>query len=254
MLRGLYTAASGMAAQQSNIDNIANNLANIQTTGYKKSRMDFQDLLYAHTKDPGTEATTGTQIGMGVRATCTQQIFTDGSLLQTGRDMDVAIQGQGFFEVELPNGKKGYTRDGSFKMDGDGNLLSGTGYSLGIKIPKDVSNIVIESDGTIKGTPISSTQPQVLGKLELVRFLNPSGLKSMGSNLFERTPIAGEMFKGTAGEDGLGTLAQGHLEKANVNVIEEMISIVQAQRAYEMNQKGVQAADEMARSANQLQK
>ena len=238
MLRGLYTAASGMAAQQANIDNIANNLANIQTTGYKKSRIDFQDLLYSHTKDPGSEATTGTQIGMGVRASSTQQIFTDGSLLQTGRDMDIAA----------------YTRDGSLKMDGEGNLLSGSGYSLGVKIPKDVSNIVIESDGTIKGTPISSTQPQVIGKLELVRFLNPSGLKAMGSNLFERTPIAGEMFKGTAGESGLGSIAQGHLEKANVNVIEEMISIVQAQRAYEMNQKGVQAADEMARSASQLQK
>lgn len=254
MLRGLYTAASGMAAQQANIDNIANNLANIQTTGYKKSRLDFQDLLYAHTQDPGTDATIGTQIGMGVRAASTQQIFTDGSLQQTGRDMDVAIQGQGFFEVNLPNGKKGYTRDGSLKMDAEGNLLSGSGYSLGVKVPKDVTNLVIEPDGTIKGTPISSTQPKVIGKLELVRFLNPSGLKAMGSNLFERTPIAGEMHKGTPGEPGLGTLAQGHLEKANVNVIEEMISIVQAQRAYEMNQKGVQASDEMARSANQLQR
>jgi len=254
MLRGAYTAASGMAAQQANIDNIANNLANIQTTGYKKSRIEFQDLLYAHTKDPGTDATIGTQIGMGVRASCTQQIFTEGSLQQTGRDMDVAIQGQGFFEVEMPNGKKGYTRDGAFKMDAEGNLLSGTGYSLGVKIPKDVTNLVIESDGTIKGTPISSTTPQVIGKLELVRFLNPSGLKAMGSNLFERTPIAGDMFKGSPGSEGLGSLAQGNLEKANVNVIEEMISIVQAQRAYEMNQKGVQASDEMARSANQLQR
>lgn len=254
MLRGLYTAASGMAAQQANIDNIANNLANVQTTGYKKSRMDFQDLLYSHTKDPGTDATIGTQVGMGVRASSTQQIFTDGSLQQTGRDMDVAIQGQGFFEVEMPNGKKGYTRDGSLKMDAEGNLLSGTGYSLGIKVPKDITNIVIEADGTIKGTPISSTTPQTIGKLELVRFLNPSGLKAMGSNLFERTPISGDLFKGTPGSEGLGSLAQGHLEKANVNVIEEMISIVQAQRAYEMNQKGVQASDEMARSANQLQR
>ena len=254
MLRGLYTAASGMAAQQANIDNIANNLANVQTTGYKKSRMDFQDLLYSHTKDPGTDATIGTQVGMGVRASSTQQIFTDGSLQQTGRDMDVAIQGQGFFEVEMPNGKRGYTRDGSLKMDAEGNLLSGTGYSLGIKVPKDVTNLVIEADGTIKGTPISSTTPQVIGKLELVRFLNPSGLKAMGSNLFERTPIAGDLFKGSPGSEGLGSLAQGHLEKANVNVIEEMISIVQAQRAYEMNQKGVQASDEMARSANQLQR
>ena len=254
MLRGLYTAASGMAAQQANIDNIANNLANIQTTGYKKSRLDFEDLLYSHTKDPGSDATVGTQIGMGVRSIGTQQIFTDGSLLQTGRDMDVAIQGQGFFEVSMPNGKKGYTRDGSLKMDAEGNLLSGSGYSLGVKVPKDVTNLVIEPDGTIKGTPISSTQPQTIGKLELVRFLNPSGLKAIGGNLFERTPVAGDLFKGTPGKDGLGSLAQGHLEKANVNVIEEMISIVSAQRAYEMNQKGVQASDEMARNANQLQK
>ncbi|MDQ7823763.1 MAG: flagellar basal-body rod protein FlgG [Candidatus Eremiobacteraeota bacterium] len=254
MLRGLYTAASGMSAQQMNIDNIANNLANIQTTGYKKSRLDFQDLLYSHTQDPGTDATVGTQIGMGVRASATQQIFTDGSLLQTGRDLDVAVQGQGFFEVTLPNNKKAYTRDGAFKMDGQGNLLTGAGYSLGVQIPKDVSNLVIESDGTIKGTPISSTEPKVIGHLTLVRFLNPAGLKSMGSNLYDRTPIAGDMFKGTPGKEGLGTLAQGHLEKANVNVIEEMISIVQAQRAYEMNQKGVQASDEMVRMANQLQK
>lgn len=254
MLRGLYTGASGMSAQQANIDNIANNLANIQTTGYKKSRIDFQDLMYAHTKDPGTEATIGTQIGMGVRAASTQQIFTEGSLMQTGRDMDVAIQGQGFFEVTMQNGKKAYTRDGSLKMDGDGNLQTGSGYALGVKVPKDMSNIIIDQDGTVKGTPISSTQPQVIGKLELVRFLNPSGLKAMGSNLFERTPIAGDMYKGEPGKEGLGTIAQGHLEKANVNVIEEMISIVQAQRAYEMNQKGVQAADEMVRSANQLQK
>ena len=254
MLRGLYTAASGMSAQQENIDNIANNLANIQTTGYKKSRMDFQDLLYSHTQDPGTEATGGTQIGMGVRASSNTRIFSDGSLLQTGRDLDVAIQGNGFFEVTLPNNKKAYTRDGAFKMDQDGNLLTGAGYSLGVKIPKDVSNIVIESDGTIKATPISSTKPEVIGKLNLMRFLNPAGLKAMGSNLYDRTPLAGDMFKGTPGKEGLGTLAQGHLEKANVNVIEEMISIVQAQRAYEMNQKGVQASDEMIRMAGQLQK
>lgn len=254
MLRGMYTAASGMNAQQMNIDNIANNLANIQTTGYKKSRLDFQDLLYSHSQDPGTEATAGSQIGMGVRAVSTQQIFTDGSLLQTGRDMDVAIQGAGFFEVTLPNNKRCYTRDGSFKMDGDGNLLTGGGYSLGVKVPKDVSNIVIEPDGTIKGTPVSSTKPEVIGQLKLVRFLNPAGLKSLGSNLYDRTPISGDMFMGTPGKEGLGTLAQGHLEKANVNVIEEMISIVQAQRAYEMNQKGVQASDEMVRMANQLQK
>jgi flagellar basal-body rod protein FlgG len=254
MLRGLYTAASGMSAQQQNIDNIANNLANIQTTGYKKSRVDFQDLLYSHDQDPGTEATAGSQIGMGVRASSTQQIFSDGSLLQTGRDLDCAIQGNGFFEVTMPNNKKMYSRDGAFKMDGEGNLTTGAGYSLGVKIPKDISNIVIDADGTVKGTPLNATKPVEIAKITLVRFLNPAGLKSMGSNLYERTPIAGEMYKGTPGKEGLGTLAQGHLEKSNVNVIEEMISIVQAQRAYEMNQKGVQASDEMVRMANQLQK
>jgi len=243
-----------MSAQQMNIDNIANNLANIQTTGYKKSRFDFQDLLYSQQQDPGTEATAGTQIGMGVRAAATQNIFTDGSLLQTGRDLDVAIQGNGFFEVTLQTGKKAYTRDGSMKMDGDGNLLSGSGYPLGVKVPKDVSNIVIESTGVIKATPLNSTKPVEIGQLKLVRFLNPAGLKAMGSNMYERTPIAGEMFMGNPGKDGLGTIAQGHLEKSNVNVIEEMISIVQAQRAYEMNQKGVQASDEMVKMANQLQR
>ncbi len=254
MMRALYTAASGMMAQQLNMDNISNNLANVQSTSFKKGRVDFQDLLYAQMSDPGTEATAGTQIGMGVRSASTQKVFTMGSLQKTDNNFDVAIQGDGFFSVTMPDGTAAYTRDGAFKLDGQGNLCTGAGYSLGVRIPKDVTDIQIQPDGKVMGIPINATKPVQIGEIKLTRFLNPAGLKALGGNLFAWTPVAGEKTTDMPGSNGLGNLAQGYLEKSNVNVVEEMISIIQAQRAYEINSKGVQAADEMMRQANQLQK
>ena len=254
MMRGMYTAASGMMAQQVNIDNIANNLANVQTNSFKQSRVDFQDLLYAHTQDPNTDATGGTQIGMGTRAGATQKIFTQGSVANTGVNSDVAIQGEGFFRVTMPNGETAYTRDGSFKLDGEGNLITQSGYKTGVTIPKDMTDFEIRPDGEVWAQGINDTEKKKIGDFQVARFLNPAGLKAIGGNLYTATDVAGAITVGKPGENGLGVLAQGHLEKSNVNVVMEMMNIVQAQRAYEMAQKGVQAADEMTRMANQLHK
>lgn len=256
MMRALYTAASGMMAQQLNIDNISNNLANYQSTGFKKSRVDFQDLLYATMKEPGAEATAGTQIGMGVRASSTQRNFVQGSLQKTNNPYDVAIQGEGFFKVNLPDGTHAYTRDGAFKYDGETQqIVNHTGHSVGVSIPGDVTNVEVRPDGSIYGVRINGDgQAEKVGQLKLTRFLNPAGLQAIGANLYVETPVAGARSEDLPGQNGMGVLAQGHLEKSNINVVEEMISIVQAQRAFEMNQKGVQAADEMMRMTNQLQR
>ncbi|MEW6277556.1 MAG: flagellar basal-body rod protein FlgG [Candidatus Eremiobacterota bacterium] len=256
MMRALYTAASGMMAQQMNIDNISHNLANYQSVGFKKSRVTFEDLLYAQMRDPNAEATGGTQIGMGVKAVSTQRMFSQGSLQKTNNPFDVGIQGDGFFKVTLPDGTTAYTRDGSLKYDGETQqLTTQSGMPLGITIPKDVTNIEITPKGEIKGVRLNSDgTPVTIGQVKLVRFLNPAGLQAIGGNLYLDTPQCGAKTEGLPGEDGLGVLAQGHLEKSNINIVEEMINIVQAQRAFEMNQKGVQAADEMMRSTNQLQR
>lgn len=256
MMRALYTAASGMMAQQLNIDNISHNLANYQSTGFKKSRVDFQDLLYATLRDPGTEATAGTQIGMGVRAASTQRLFTQGSLQMTGNPFDVAIQGEGFFKVTLPDGTLAYTRDGAFKYDGETRqIVTSAGYPVGVEIPKDATNIEILENGEVRAILLNSDgKPEKIGQIRLVRFLNPSGLQAIGGNLYVETPVAGAKVEDIPGQNGMGALAQGYLEKSNINVVEEMIAIVQAQRAFEMNQKGVQAADEMMRMTNQLQR
>lgn len=257
MMRALYTSASGMMAQQMNIDNISNNLANYQTTGYKKSSVSFEDLLYATTQEPGTDSTAGTQIGMGVRATSTDRMFTQGSLQKTGNPFHVGIEGQGFFKVTTPEGKVAYTRAGDFRYDGKTNqVVTSSGQSLGIKIPSNYSNIEIAPNGEVTGVSGASAdgKPEVLGQIKLTKFLNPSGLKAIGGNLFVETDVSGSKVEGTPGDQalGLGALAQGHLEKSNINIVEEMISIVQAQRSFEMSQKGVQSADEMMKMSNNL--
>jgi len=203
-------------------------------------------------ENPGSEETGNLQVGMGVRSASTTRLFDVGSLQQTGNNFDVAIQGDGFFTVTLPDGSTAFTRDGAFKLDGEGHLVTGGGYNLGITIPKDVTNIQIKPDGQVLGIPINQTQPVVLGQITLTRFLNPVGLKALGGNLYQWTQVAGEGTRDVPGRNGLGTLAQGYLEKANVNVVEEMIAIIQAQRAFEINSKSVKAADEMMRMANQL--
>ena len=259
MMRALYTAASGMMAQQMNIDNVSNNLANYQTTGYKKSSVSFEDLLYATMQEPDTKATAGTQIGMGVRATSTDRLFTQGSLQKTGNPFHVGIEGNGFFKVNLPGGKVGFTRAGDFRYNGKTNeVTTSAGHSLGIKIPSNFSNIKISPTGEVTGVSNASAdgKPETLGQIKLVKFLNPSGLKALGGNMFAETDVSGAKVEGNPGDKalGLGALAQGHLEKSNINIVEEMISIVQAQRSFEMSQKGVSAADEMMKMTNQLQR
>lgn len=270
MMRALYTAASGMMAQQLNIDNISNNLANVQSIGFKKSRVDFQDLLYAHMQDPNATATGGTQIGMGVRVASTQKMFSQGSVQQTDNPYDLAVEGEGFFTVQTPDGEA-YTRDGSLQYDAaKGEVVNKSGYSLlvkgpngklhyGLKMPKGATNFTVDVDGQVHVTEMGGKDVKI-GQLMLTKFLNPNGLKAIGGNLYVNSAdmrgVAGSHVVGTPTDKimGLGGIAQGHLEKSNINVVEEMIGIVEAQRAFEMSQKGVQAADEMMRMTNQMQK
>jgi flagellar basal-body rod protein FlgG len=256
MMRSLYTAASGMMAQQTNIDNISNNLANYQSTGFKKSRVSFEDLLYAHMDTPGGEATGAkTQIGMGVRTMSTQKMFSQGQLQETKNPYDVAIDGEGFFKVQMADGSTAYSRDGAFKMAEDGSLCLANGAKLGVKLPKDMSNFEVTPKGEIMGTRLGGDGKQEkIGQLTVTRFLNPSALQAVGGNLYVETPACGMRTEEIPGKNGAGVLIQGSLEKSNINIVEEMINIVTAQRSFEMNQKGVQAADEMMRATNQLQR
>ncbi|MCI0541968.1 MAG: flagellar basal-body rod protein FlgG, partial [Verrucomicrobiales bacterium] len=251
MLRALYSSASGMQSQQLNLDVIANNLANVNTTGFKKSKIEFQDLLYQTSRAPGAEQgagnqlPTGIQIGHGSRPVATAKIFTSGELTQTGERLDVAIQGDGFFEVQLPDGSRAYTRDGALKLASDGRVTTSDGLVLqgGFQpIPTGTTNITISAGGDVTTSGANGAQTF---RVNLARFANPSGLESMGRNLFRETAASGTAEVGNAGENGFGTLAQGYLEMSNVKVVEEMVNLIVAQRAYEVNAKSVQAADEM---------
>ncbi|MGI6296761.1 MAG: flagellar basal-body rod protein FlgG [Armatimonadota bacterium] len=262
MIRSLYTAATGMEAQQLNLDVTANNLANVGTAGFKKSRLDFQDLLYQTIRSAGADQAqgmqvpTGIQVGLGTRPGATQKIFTPGDMQQTGNPLDAAIEGSGFFQVMLPSGDLAYTRDGSFKIDGTGKIVTSDGYPVQpeISVPDQVKDIQIGEDGTVSVTLSGQTDPQELGQLQLVNFLNPAGLSSMGRNLYSPTRASGEPITGTPGQDGLGTLASGYLEMSNVKVVEEMVNLIVAQRAYEVNSKSIQSADEMLNIANNLRR
>lgn len=256
MLRGLYTSATGMKAQELLLDNTANNLANVNTTGFKRSHLDFADLLYATMDQPGTEVSagrvdpTGMQIGSGVRAISTTKVFTPGTLEQTGNSLDVAIEGDGFFKVILPNGEQRYTRDGSFRIDNNGQLVTANGYQLdgGITVQDgiNITKISIAEDGTVSGIIEGSPQSSVqLGQLQLARFLNPAGLSSEGGNLYAATPASGNEVLTNPGLDGTGILRQGFLEGSNVEVVTELISLISAQRAYEINSRAIRAGDEM---------
>ncbi len=262
MMRSLWTAGSGMLAQQVNIDNIANNLANVNTTGYKKSRVDFQDLLYQTVRSAGTpiiqgtQVPTGIQIGHGVRPVSTQKMFTQGEFKPTDGPLDVNIEGDGFFQVLMPDGSVAYTRDGAFKRDGEGRVVTSDGFPISpeVIIPEDATDISISTDGNISVKIKGQDTPQSIGQIELVRFINSAGLKSIGRNLYKITAASGEPIIGTPGLDGFGTLAHGYLEMSNVQVVEEMVSMIVAQRAYEVNSKAIQAADEMLQTANNLRR
>ncbi|BAI81599.1 flagellar basal-body rod protein FlgG [Deferribacter desulfuricans SSM1] len=262
MLRTLWTAASGMTTQQINIDNISNNLANVNTAGFKKSRVNFEDLLYQELKPAGGVTAaginhpTGIQIGLGSKVVSTEKIFSQGNFQQTGNPLDIAIEGDGFFQVTLPDGTIGYTRNGSFKVDADGNLVTAEGYLLepNIAIPDNALEIIVGEDGTLSVTLPGEAEPTELGQIELAKFINPSGLRSIGKNIYLQTAASGEPTTGIPGEDGFGTLAQGILEMSNVNVVEEMVNLITGQRAYEINSKAIQTGDEMLQIVNNLKR
>lgn len=262
MIRALWTAATGMAAQQLNVDNTANNLANVNTTGFKRSRVDFQDLLYqtlrpaGATVATGAQVPTGIQIGYGSRPVATQKIFTQGDYQQTGNPLDLVIEGDGFFQVLMPDGTTAYTRAGSLKMDGDGRLVTSDGFAVEpeISIPAEWVELSIGTDGTVSVMVAGESSPQEVGTIQLARFTNPAGLKSIGRSLYLPTDTSGEAVTGTPGQDGLGTIAQGFLEMSNVEVVEEMVNLITGQRAYEINSKAIQTADEMLQVANNLRR
>jgi flagellar basal-body rod protein FlgG len=249
-----------MTAQQVTIDTIANNLANVNTVGFKASRVDFQDLVYQTIREPGGAATestqfpTGVQIGLGARYAAIQRLFSPGDLRQTGNSFDLAIEGDGFFQILLPDGRTAYTRDGAFKLDGQGRVVNSDGHPLQpeIAIPADAMQLTVGSDGTVSVSVAGQTDPQQLGQITLAKFLNPAGLSSLGRNLLIPTAASGEAVIATPGTEGIGGLAQGILEMSNVNIIEEMVSMIVAQRAYEVNSKSIQVADEMLAMANSL--
>jgi flagellar basal-body rod protein FlgG len=241
------------------VDVIANNLANINTTGFKRSQINFQDLLYVTLEEPGTEVASGItspgglEVGSGVRAASTVKVFTPGELQNTNRPLDIAITGDGFLQVSLPNGDLRYTRDGSLQINADGQLVTTTGYYIepAISVPTDAASIDIGKDGGVNVTDPSGTI-SVVGTIQLVRFPNPSGLSSEGENLMAETEASGTPTTGTAGENGLGTIQCGFLEKSNVQMVTELVSLITAQRAYEINSRAIKAGDDMLRTANQI--
>jgi len=262
MFRALWTAASGMTAQQTNIDNIANNLANVNNIGFKKCRIHFEDLLYQEMRPAGGPTAaginhpTGVQIGLGTKVVATEKIFGQGNFQQTGNQLDIAIEGDGFFQVTMPDGTIGYTRNGSFKLDSNGNIVTAEGYLLepAISVPENATSIIIGQDGTVSVTIPGDTNPTELGQIELARFINPSGLKNIGRNLYQPTAASGEAVTGAPGADAFGTVVQGILEMSNVNVAEEMVNMITGQRAYELNSKAIQTSDEMLQVVNNLKR
>ncbi|RDS82100.1 flagellar basal-body rod protein FlgG [Dyella monticola] len=253
MFSSLWIAKTGLDAQQTEMDVISNNLANASTTGFKTSRASFQDLMYQNEGQPGsqtteqTEAPSGLLLGTGVKVVGTEKLFTQGAITQTGNSLDVAIQGNGFLQVSLPDGTVAYTRDGSLHEDSTGQVVTADGYPLvpSITLPANVNSITIGTDGTVSATSNGSTTPTQIGVVQLANFVNPAGLESMGQNLYLETESSGTAQTGQPGVNGMGTLAQGSLESSNTNVVEEMVNMIQAQRTYEMNSKSISAVDDM---------
>ena len=258
-MRALHTAATGMMAQELNVEVISNNIANMRTTGFKRQRAEFQDLLYetlrrvgSATSDQGNMVPAGVQVGSGVRTAATPRIMSQGEVSPTEKELDIAIRGEGFFRIQLPDSRTAYTRDGSFERDAQGQLVTADGYLVdpGITIPENARSIAISRQGVVSGTIAGSTTPTEFGTLQLSRFVNKTGLEAIGDNLFLETAASGTPQVATAGVDGTGDLLQGYLEQANVNAVSEISDLIAAQRAYEMNSKVVAAADEMLQSTS----
>jgi flagellar basal-body rod protein FlgG len=262
MIKAMNTAASGMLAQQMNIDNIANNLSNVNTTGFKKSKVEFQDILYQNFRKAGTASAIGAtvpvnlDVGYGTRAVATVRQFTPWNLQVTGGALDMSISGNGFFQIQMPDGTTAYTRDGSFKMGADGQVVTADGFFLEpeITIPEDATQISIGIDGTVSVLVVGSETPQDIGQIELARFINPAGLSAVGHNLYVETAASGTPITGTPATEGLGKIDQGALEMSNVSVVDEMVNMIVAQRAYEINSKVIQTSDDMAQTVNTLKR
>lgn len=260
-MRSLDIAATGMLAQQLNVEVISNNIANMNTTGFKRQRAEFQDLLYqdqervgSSSSDTGTIVPAGIQVGVGVKSAAVYRITEQGNLVSTGNTYDLAVQGKGFFQTTLPNGDTAYTRAGSFQLSPTGEMVTPDGYPIapGITIPNNALSVTINKSGQVLATIPGSTTPQNVGQLTLVNFANEAGLSPQGDNLLLETPASGAPISGTPGTSGFGTLLQGFLETSNVNVVQEVTNLITAQRAYEMNSKVIEASDEMLRSITQL--
>jgi len=260
MIRSLWISKTGLDAQQTQMDVISNNLANVSTAGFKRSRAVFEDLLYQTLRQPGaqssqqTQLPSGLQLGTGVRPVATERIHTQGNLQQTGNEKDVAIQGSGFFQVLLPDGTTAYTRDGSFQLDNQGQLVTSSGFVVqpAIQIPDGATSLTIGRDGTVSVTQTGVVQPVQIGALQLANFINPAGLESRGENLYIETAASGAPNIETPGENGTGSLAQKYVETSNVNVVEELVNMIQTQRAYEINSKAITTSDQMLQRLSQM--
>ncbi len=262
MIKAMRTAASGMSAQQMNVDTIANNLSNVNTTGFKKSKIEFQDVLYQNIKRAGTASAVGAKvpvglaIGYGTRAAATARQFTTGDLQLTGNPLDLAISGDGFFQIQYPDGTTVYSRDGAFKIGGDGRVVSSDGFFLlpEVTIPDGATSISIGTDGVMEVLLFGQSDPQQVGQIELARFINPAGLTALGRNVYQTTSASGDPIIDIPTQNGLGQIDQGYLEGSNVTVVDEMVNMIVAQRAYEMNAKAIQTADDMSATANTLKR
>lgn len=260
MLRSLYISKTGMNSSQFRLDVVTNNLANVNTTGFKKSRAVFEDLMYQTIRQPGSQSAnnsqipTGLMVGTGSAPVATDRIHSDGNMQNTEGSLDVAINGKGFFRVTLPDGSTGYTRDGSFKLNSEGQLVTSNGYLLDppITVPANSNKLVISADGRVQVTAQGATEPTELGIIQISDFINPQGLESIGGNLYLETAASGAPITGDPNADGRGALKQGFLEASNVNVTEELINMIQAQRSFELNSRGVKTSDEMLQRLSQL--
>lgn len=260
MIRSLWIAKTGMEAQQTQLDAISNNLANVSTNGYKKSHAVFEDLMYQNLRQAGgnsseqTVLPTGLQMGLGTRAVATARSFAQGNLQQSTNPLDVAVKGNGFFQVQMPDGTTGYTRDGSFQVSSQGQLVTNNGYVVnpGITIPTNAQSVTIGADGTVSVAIPGQATPQTIGQLQLANFVNPAGLEPKGQNIYAETAASGTPTAGTPGANGMGQLQQGFVETSNVNVVEELVSMIQTQRAYELNSKAISTSDQMLQKLGQL--
>ncbi len=260
MIRSLYIAKTGMEAQQTQLDTISQNLANVSTNGYKRSHAIFEDLMYQNLRQSGANTTeqtqlpTGLQIGLGVRPVATARIYSQGNLQQTSNNLDIAIKGNGFFQIQQPDGTTAYTRDGSFQLSAAGQIVNNNGLTLlpGITIPNNAQSVTVGNDGTVSITVPGNPTPQTVGQIQLANFINPAGLDPKGQNLFTETASSGTPTNGAPSSDGLGVLQQGYVETSNVNVVEELVAMIQTQRAYEMNSKAIQTSDQMLQKLAQI--